>query len=89
MVYVRILALPPTSALAIAANGGKRPWTIQEYLLADLWEQKANQGLKRGATPRRHPARPTPRKQRSPEQQRRHEAAMRRHRALYRRRHMN
>lgn len=84
MLYVRLSALPPTSALAIAANGGKRPWTIAEYLLADLWEVQVNKGLKKGRTPRRHPARPQPRKQRrTAEQQRRHEQAVRRHQRAY------
>jgi hypothetical protein len=84
MVYVRIKALPPDSAMAIHSNGGKRPWTIAEYLLADLWEAQVNRGLKRGRTPRRHPARPQPRKRaRTAEQQRKHDEAMRRHRRRY------
>lgn len=86
MVWVRIRALPPDSALAIDANGGKRPWTVQDYLLADLWELQANKGNKRGQRPKRHPARPAPKKAaRTPEQQRRHDAAMRRHRRQYQR----
>ncbi|OCH81004.1 hypothetical protein A9310_19785 [Gordonia sp. UCD-TK1] len=84
MVYVRVKALPATSALAINANGGKRPWTVSEYLLADLWELQANRGIKRGARPKRHPARPAQKaKARTPEQQRRHDQAMRRHRRKY------
>jgi hypothetical protein len=84
MVFVRMKALPPDSALAIDFNGGKRPWTISEYLLADIWELHANKGNKRGVKPKRHPARPAAKKHiRTPEQQRRHDAAIRRHRRLY------
>lgn len=85
MVWVRIQALPPDSALAIDQNGGKRPWTATEYLLADLWEVQVNKGRKRGQQAKRHPARPVVKKSRTrtPEQQRRHQAAMRRHRRLY------
>lgn len=86
MVYVRITALPADSSLAISANGGRRPWTVSEYLLADLWEINANKGMKRGAKPKRHPARPEQKSSgRTPEQQRRHERAMRKHRTNYRR----
>lgn len=86
MVWVRIRALPPDSALAIDTNGGKRPWTASEYLLADLWELEANRRNKRGQKPKRHPARPVQKKvSRTPEQQRRHDAAMRRHRRQYQR----
>ena len=86
MLYVRVKALPADSSLAVDANGGKRPWTVSEYLLADLWELQANKNNKRGATPKRHPARPAARaKRRTPEQQRKHEQALRRHRRQYQR----
>ena len=84
MIYVRITALPSDSALAIDANGGRRPWTVTEYLLADIWEVQANRGLKKGRKPKRHPARPVVRnKGRTPEQQQRHAANQRRHRRQY------
>ena len=86
MLYVRVKALPADSSLAVDVNGGKRPWTVSEYLLADLWELQANKNNKRGATPKRHPARPAARaKRRTPEQQRKHEQALRRHRRQYQR----
>lgn len=85
MVFVRMKELPPDSALAIDQNGGKKPWSISEFLLADLWEIQANRGRKRGQQPKRHPARPVVKKRRTrtPEQQRQHDAAMKRHRRIY------
>lgn len=68
MIWARIQFLPPTSALAIDENDGKRPWTYLEYLLADLWEIQANRGLKKGRKPRQHPMRPAAKKYVSPEQ---------------------
>jgi hypothetical protein len=42
-VAVLIRFLPSTSALAIAANGGKEPWRLEHYLLTDLWVVAAKQ----------------------------------------------
>ncbi|QLF84825.1 tail assembly chaperone [Gordonia phage BBQValindra] len=53
-VAVLIAFLPPTSALAIATNGGQAPWSLTEYLLTDLWALQARQLAGRKA-PDAHP----------------------------------
>ncbi|AZF93592.1 tail assembly chaperone [Gordonia phage Eyes] len=53
-VAVLIAFLPPTSALAIATNGGQAPWSLTEYLLTDLWALQARQLAGRKA-PDSHP----------------------------------
>lgn len=51
---VLIRYLPSTSALAIAENGGYRPWSLTEYLLSDVWALQARQLAGRKA-PDSHP----------------------------------
>ncbi|MFD3748326.1 hypothetical protein [Nocardia sp. NPDC058633] len=36
-IWVRVVDLPPTSAIAVHENGGTPRWGIAEYLLADIW----------------------------------------------------
>jgi len=59
MIYVRIRHLPPSSALAIDANGGRKPWTLEDHLLADIW-YVARQSVA-GKKAKDHPGRPKPR----------------------------
>ncbi|AHJ86300.1 hypothetical protein 32HC_22 [Mycobacterium phage 32HC] len=42
-IWVYVRRLPPTSALAIARNGGHELWTKQSILTAQVWEQIARQ----------------------------------------------
>ncbi|AZV00743.1 tail assembly chaperone [Gordonia phage Kiko] len=53
-VAVLIKYLPPTSALALATNGGQAPWSLTEYLLSDIWALQARQLAGRRA-PDSHP----------------------------------
>ena len=56
--WVRIRhGLPRDSALAIDASGGRMPWSIEDHLLADVWEIHANQGRKQRAKWVDHPGR--------------------------------
>ncbi|CAM3038526.1 hypothetical protein SKPI104516_15470 [Skermania piniformis] len=59
MLFVRVLALPADSALAVAANDGRMPWSTTDHLLADLWalQARAHGGKK---APKQHPGRPRP-----------------------------
>lgn len=54
--WVRINTLPANSALAIDDNGGTRPWSMTEHLLADVWVELGRARLGKKA-PRDHPAR--------------------------------
>lgn len=83
MIYVRVLHLPATSALAIDANGGKMPWSLTDHLLADLWYLDAKQLAGRKA-PKDHPGRPKAKRHvdNSPERQARLRAARRKRAAL-------
>ena len=42
-IWVMIRRVPPTSALAIARNGGRAPWTREAIVTAQVWEQLARQ----------------------------------------------
>ncbi|WP_336793022.1 hypothetical protein [Gordonia malaquae] len=81
--HVYTVNLTPRSGMATAENGGQRVWDVADYLLADLWEQTANRGRKRGRQMKRHPARPVAKKVKTAEQQRRDDANLRRHRRKY------
>jgi hypothetical protein len=54
MVWVRIRFLPKESALAISENGGQSPWSLEHYLLSDLWALAARQVAGKKA-PDQHP----------------------------------
>jgi hypothetical protein len=56
-VWVYVSKLPRTSALAIDDNGGTVPWSLTDFLIADLWELQANAGRKKGSPPREHAGR--------------------------------
>lgn len=87
MIWVRIHYLPSDSALAIAENDGKRPWSATESLLADIWELKANEHRdpKKSPQPIRHPKRPAANPQRSAAEEIKRRRAMARHRQQYQR----
>ena len=80
-VFVMIQHLPAESALAIRENGGKQAWSLEASLLADLWEQRANQGRKKSQPAVKHPGRPKPRKAVDPNRERRLAEARRRKQA--------
>lgn len=60
---VLVRGLPPTSRLRVAMDGGRAPWTAEQYQLADLYDllaganwQRANQGAKTpGPRPKPYP----------------------------------
>lgn len=88
MVYVRVLALPRDSALALDANGGTQPWSLTDHLIADLWTLTARRAMGKKA-PREldHPRRPKPTaKPPTPERNARLQQARRRRAQIQRRR---
>lgn len=88
MVYVRVLALPRDSALAIDATGGLIPWSLTDHLIADLWTLTARKAMGKKA-PREldHPRRPKPTaKPITPERNARLHRARRRRAEIQRRR---
>lgn len=61
MVWVRIRFLPRESALALSENGGHEPWSLEHYLLSDLWVELVKKRVGKKA-PDMHPWRAEQRK---------------------------
>lgn len=57
LLWVYIKHLPIDSALAIDDNGGTKPWSLLEHLVADNWLLHARMNAPKGKRPKDHPRR--------------------------------